>query len=92
MIDNFMATFTRPIINCAYVQSSPLYADSAINDVINSGDFSVTGVDIYGQIYTLDISDCVITPEAPYVVGTQTFTASYNGSTTTFTATISDSE
>ncbi len=90
MIDNFMATFNRPIINCAYVQSSPLYVNSTINDVINSGNFSVTGVNIYGQIFYLDISDCTITPEAPYEVGTQTFTASYNGSTTTFTAIISD--
>lgn len=90
MIDNFMATFNRPIINCAYVQSSPLYTDSTINDVINSGDFSVTGVNIYGQTYTLDISDCVITPEAPYEAGARTFTVSYNGSTTTFTATISN--
>ena len=90
MIDNSMATFTRPIINCAYVQSSPLYADSTIDDVINSGNFSVTGVDIYGQVYTVDISDCVITPEAPYEVGAQTFMVSYNSSTTTFTATISN--
>ena len=90
MIDNSMATFTRPIINCAYVQSSSLYADSTIDDVINSGNFSVTGVDIYGQVYTVDISDCVITPEAPYEVGVQTFMVSYNGSITTFTATISN--
>lgn len=77
-------------ISCEYTQSSPLYPDSTIADIKASGTFVITGMDFFERTYSVDVADCTITPDAPYSVGTQTFTLTYNGCSTTFTATISN--